>query len=217
MDPTPTPLAGLVRELAASERFAAFVDAFPANARVSEPALPLLLTALHATLDRALVCVLAEDEDARDAAEAVGWFVDPATRCAPAEPRRPGRVGARVPGTSRRRASTRPGRPARRRPRLRLRPCARRRHAAVRGSDGGHPADARRPTRSRHARRGAGTRRVRARGARRRPRSDRGSRRPRRHLPEHRARATSSGVLRRRHRAHPRVLAVHAAHAPFGR
>ncbi len=79
MDPTPTPLAGLVRELAASERFAAFVDAFPANARVSEPALPLLLTALHATLDRALVCVLAEDEDARDAAEAVGWFVDPAT------------------------------------------------------------------------------------------------------------------------------------------
>ena len=79
MDPTPTPLAGLVRELAASERFAAFVDAFPANARVSEPALPLLLTALHATLDRTLVCVLAEDEDARDAAEAVGWFVDPAT------------------------------------------------------------------------------------------------------------------------------------------
>ena len=79
MDPTPTPLAGLVRELVASDRFAAFADAFPANARVSEPALPLLLSALHATLDRALVCVFAEDEDARDAAEAVGWFVDPAS------------------------------------------------------------------------------------------------------------------------------------------
>ena len=79
MDPKPTPLAGLVRELAASERFAAFADAFPANARVSEPALPLLLSALHATLARALVCVLADDEDARDAAEAVGWYVDPAT------------------------------------------------------------------------------------------------------------------------------------------
>ena len=75
----PSPLAGLVHELASSERFAAFVDAFPANARVSEPALPLFLGTLHATLGRALVCVLAEDEDARDVAEGVGWFVDPAT------------------------------------------------------------------------------------------------------------------------------------------
>ena len=46
---------------------------------MSEPALPLLLAALHATLDRPLVCVLADDEDARDVAEAVGWYVDPAT------------------------------------------------------------------------------------------------------------------------------------------
>ena len=79
MDPTPSPLAGLVHELASSERFAAFVDAFPANARVSEPALPLFLGTLLTTFDRALVCVLAEDEDARDVAEGVGWFVDPAT------------------------------------------------------------------------------------------------------------------------------------------
>ena len=79
MDPTPSPLAGLVHELASTERFAAFVDAFPANARVSEPALPLLLGTLHTSLDRALVCVLADDEDARDVAEGVGWFVDPAT------------------------------------------------------------------------------------------------------------------------------------------
>ena len=79
MDPTPSPLAGLVHELASSERFAAFIDAFPANARVSEPALALFLGTLHTTLGRSLVCVLAEDEDARDVAEGVGWFVDPAT------------------------------------------------------------------------------------------------------------------------------------------
>jgi transcription-repair coupling factor (superfamily II helicase) len=78
MDPTATPLAGLVRALAASERFRAFVDAFPANARVSEPALPLVLAAMHSTLARPLTCLLAEDEEARDLAEAIGWYVDPA-------------------------------------------------------------------------------------------------------------------------------------------
>ena len=79
MDPIPTPLTGLVQELAASERFGAFAEAFPANARVSEPALPLLLAALHATLGRSLTCLLAEDEETRDVAEAIGWYVDPAT------------------------------------------------------------------------------------------------------------------------------------------
>jgi transcription-repair coupling factor (superfamily II helicase) len=79
MDPTPTPLSGLVRELAASERFRAFADAFPADARVSEPALPLVLATLHATLGRPLTCLLAEDEEARDVAEAIAWYVDPAT------------------------------------------------------------------------------------------------------------------------------------------
>ncbi|HEU5490212.1 MAG TPA: transcription-repair coupling factor [Gaiellaceae bacterium] len=79
MDPIPTPLTGLVQELAASERFSAFAEAFPANARVSEPALPLLLAALHVTLGRSLTCLLAEDEEARDVAEAIGWYVDPAT------------------------------------------------------------------------------------------------------------------------------------------
>jgi transcription-repair coupling factor (superfamily II helicase) len=77
MDQTQTPLAGLVQELASSERFGAFAEAFPADARVSEPALPLLLATLHATLERSLVCLLAEDEEARDIAEAIGWFVDP--------------------------------------------------------------------------------------------------------------------------------------------
>jgi transcription-repair coupling factor (superfamily II helicase) len=79
MDPTATPLSGLVDALASSERFSAFADDFPAPARVSEPGLPLVLAALHATLDRSLVCLLAEDEEARDTAEAIGWFVDP--RC----------------------------------------------------------------------------------------------------------------------------------------
>ena len=63
-----------VDELRESDRLRAFAEAFPAAARVSEPALPLLLAALHEQLDRALVVVLPEDADARDAAESVAWF-----------------------------------------------------------------------------------------------------------------------------------------------
>jgi transcription-repair coupling factor (superfamily II helicase) len=71
--PTLQPLA---RELAENERLAAFAAALPgATARVSEPALPLLLAALHLRLARPLVCLLAEDADARDAAEAAGWYL----------------------------------------------------------------------------------------------------------------------------------------------
>ena len=64
-----------VRELRESDRFRAFADAFPAAARVSEPALPLLLAALHEELDRPLVLLAPEDADARDLAEGVAWFV----------------------------------------------------------------------------------------------------------------------------------------------
>ena len=78
MDPATSPLSGLVDALASDERFGAFVHAFPANARVSEPALPLLLATLHRALERTLVCLFAEDEEARDIAEAVGWYTDPA-------------------------------------------------------------------------------------------------------------------------------------------
>jgi transcription-repair coupling factor (superfamily II helicase) len=77
MDPHVSPLAGLVDALSSSERFRAFADGFPANARVSEPALPLLLATLHSGLEGPLVCLLAEDEEARDVAEAVGWYADP--------------------------------------------------------------------------------------------------------------------------------------------
>jgi transcription-repair coupling factor (superfamily II helicase) len=67
-----------VRALAAHDRFTAFAAALPARARVSEPALPLLLATLHDQLARPLVCVLPEDADARDAADAAGWFLGPA-------------------------------------------------------------------------------------------------------------------------------------------
>src|SRR5690349_19729521 len=70
----------LARELAESERLVAFADAVGdpdarSDARVSEPALPLLLAALHLRLGRALVCLLPEDADARDAAEGAAWFL----------------------------------------------------------------------------------------------------------------------------------------------
>jgi transcription-repair coupling factor (superfamily II helicase) len=65
----------LAAELAESERLHAFAEALPASARVSEPALPLLLAALHLHLGRGLVCLLPDDADARDAAEAAGWFL----------------------------------------------------------------------------------------------------------------------------------------------
>jgi transcription-repair coupling factor (superfamily II helicase) len=64
-----------VEELAAHERFSGFAEALPVPARVSEPALPLVLASLHERLDRGLVCLLPEDADARDAAEAAGWFL----------------------------------------------------------------------------------------------------------------------------------------------
>src|SRR5947209_9088644 len=71
-----SPLYRLAVQLAESERLVAFADALPeTRARVSEPALPLLLAALHLRLERPLVCLLPEDADARDAAEAAGWFL----------------------------------------------------------------------------------------------------------------------------------------------
>src|SRR2546423_8524734 len=65
----------LVAELVADERLAAYAEALPAPARFSEPALPLVLAALHEQLGRGLVCLLPEDADARDAAEGARWFL----------------------------------------------------------------------------------------------------------------------------------------------
>src|SRR5213082_3457063 len=64
-----------VTELRESERLQAYAEAFPAPARVSEPALPLLLAALHEELGRPLVLLAPEDQDARDAAEGAAWFL----------------------------------------------------------------------------------------------------------------------------------------------
>jgi transcription-repair coupling factor (superfamily II helicase) len=73
MDP-PT-LFPLVRALAESDHLRDFAEVLPARARVSEPALPLVLAALHEHLGRQLVLLAPEDADARDAAEAAGWLI----------------------------------------------------------------------------------------------------------------------------------------------
>src|ERR687886_911870 len=83
-----------VRGLREGERLRAYAAAFPARAGFPEPALPLLLVALHEELGaacgaeneagelglpaapkRPLVLLAPEDADARDAAEAAAWFV----------------------------------------------------------------------------------------------------------------------------------------------
>ena len=74
----PAPLAAFVEELRRSERFQALVRTLPTRARVSEPVLPLMLGALHAELGHALLVLLPEDADARDAADGASWFGDAA-------------------------------------------------------------------------------------------------------------------------------------------
>ena len=68
-------LHSFVRELVDDERLAAFAEALPARARVSEAALPVVLASLFERLERPLVCLVPEDVDARDVAEAAGWFL----------------------------------------------------------------------------------------------------------------------------------------------
>src|SRR5438477_3157900 len=65
----------LVERLREDERLLGFAAALPARARVSDPVLPLVLAALHEELARGLIVLLPEDADARDAAEAAGWFL----------------------------------------------------------------------------------------------------------------------------------------------
>ena len=68
-------LHAFVREVAEYERLDELAEALPTRARVSEPALPIVLAALHERLARPLVCLLPEDADARDAADAAAWFL----------------------------------------------------------------------------------------------------------------------------------------------
>src|SRR5579864_4073615 len=65
----------LVERLRADDRLPAYAAALPARARVAEPALALLLAALHEELGRGLLVLLPDDADARDAAEGAGWFI----------------------------------------------------------------------------------------------------------------------------------------------
>jgi transcription-repair coupling factor (superfamily II helicase) len=64
-----------VEELRESERLREYAEALPAPARVSEAALPLVLAALHEHLERGLVLLAPEDQDARDIADAASWFI----------------------------------------------------------------------------------------------------------------------------------------------
>jgi transcription-repair coupling factor (superfamily II helicase) len=71
-------LHAFVDQLVEDERLAAFATSLRdrgSHARVSEPALPLLLASLHEHIGRGLVCALPEDADARDAADAAAWFL----------------------------------------------------------------------------------------------------------------------------------------------
>jgi transcription-repair coupling factor (superfamily II helicase) len=68
-------LHAFVRELVELERLGDLAEALPTRARVSESALPVLLASLFEKLERPLVCLLPEDADARDAAEAAAWFL----------------------------------------------------------------------------------------------------------------------------------------------
>src|SRR3954452_2857703 len=68
-------LHAFVREVAELERLGELAEALPTRARVSEASLPVVLASLHERLARPLVCLLPEDADARDAAEAAAWFL----------------------------------------------------------------------------------------------------------------------------------------------
>ncbi|MDX6580737.1 MAG: hypothetical protein QOJ47_2286, partial [Gaiellales bacterium] len=68
-------LHAFVREVAEHERLGELAESLPTRARVSEASLPVVLASLHERLERPLVCLLPEDADARDAAEAAAWFL----------------------------------------------------------------------------------------------------------------------------------------------
>src|SRR5690242_16360625 len=68
-------LFALVRQLLLSDKLQELAESLPTRARVSEPALPLVVSALHEHLGRALTILVPEDADARDLAEAAGWYL----------------------------------------------------------------------------------------------------------------------------------------------
>ena len=71
----PPILHPVLRRVEETDRLREFVQSLPSRARVSEPALPLVVAAVFEELGRGLVVLAAEDADARDLAEAAGWYV----------------------------------------------------------------------------------------------------------------------------------------------
>ncbi|MDX6441330.1 MAG: hypothetical protein QOE43_1059, partial [Gaiellaceae bacterium] len=68
-------LHAFVREVAEHERLGELAESLPTRARVSEASLPIVLASLHEKLERPLVCLLPEEADARDTAEAAAWVL----------------------------------------------------------------------------------------------------------------------------------------------
>ena len=166
----------------------------------------------------ALCVLLPEDADARDAAEAAGWFVgEDHVALLPSRGVQLG-LRARAAAASRRRAGPRARRCS---PRGGLVCSSALALAEAMPPPAARPAPiARRPgrrARDRRARRGARARRLRAGRAGRGARPVRRSRRARRRLPDDRPRAVPDRALRRRDRGDPRLLAVHPAGAARGR
>ncbi|MFQ5425998.1 MAG: transcription-repair coupling factor, partial [Gaiellales bacterium] len=76
--PADVALGSLVSRLVDTERFRDFAgDGAAARARVSEPLLPLVVAALFMVRSGPLVVLVPDDAEARDLAEAAGWFVGP--------------------------------------------------------------------------------------------------------------------------------------------
>ena len=110
----------LAAEVAEYERLGELAEALPTRARVSEAALPVVLAALYEQLERPLLCLLPEDADARDAAEAAAWFLgDDVVGYLPSRGVR-WESGARTAAPPRRRARPCPRRPGPRWARLRV-------------------------------------------------------------------------------------------------
>ena len=166
---------------------------------------------------RGFSVLLPEDTDARDTAEAIGWFLGE-DRVALLPSRGVSlALRPRAAAAPRRRARPRPRRARPGRARLRVGARGRRARPAARRPAAADRARVRRRPGHRRPRREPRRRGLRARRPGRGTRAARGSRRPDRRLPDDRPRAAARRVLRRRDREHPRVLAVHAARAPAGR
>ncbi len=206
------------RRAGRDERLVAFAAALPAEARVSEPALPLLLAALHLRLERALrlSCCRRTPTRATPPRRPAGTWATSGSALFPSRGVRwgsgleppPHLVGERARALDVLAAGGLV--------------CASAAALAERVPPPADAAGAARPRRRRRARNRRSRRAPRARGLRAR-RAGRGARpvrgpgRDRRRLPDHRPRADPDRALRRRDRGDPRLLAVHAARAATGR